>query len=227
MKLITYTNFGHTEMCRNMVRSFRKVNSYTPITIFCMDIESKDALESEGHECIVIDYKKCNSEAMDWGTLDYRDLIQNKFFIIKEQMEKYGDVIFCDSDLFYFQDPVPYIEGELEVADVVCQTDPPHTAICTGFLGLRPSEASYRVIDMVNDYNPDTDGIFDDQLRFIRYCVETRIPVVTLPQELFPNGNTFFNEGNECPNKYLIHANYMIGYETKVNALKNAGAWIV
>lgn len=228
MKLITYTNKAHCEMCRNMLHSFRLHNKKTPITVYSLDDYTRDYFEQYGFETRPMSHVQSKSENLDWSTPDYRQLIQNKFPAIKQELEETGNpVLFVDSDLFFYKNPVPYLNHILQEIPVAAQSDPPHTPICTGFFAVKPVQAVYDVINRVIDYNPATDGAYDDQLRFIRFMIETKTPIFSLPQNLFPNGHTAFIQKQNLPDKYLVHANYMVGHDTKKKALQDIGAWIV
>lgn len=230
MNIVTYTNAAHIKMCENMMLSAEKHFDITPY-IYCMDKESKDYFlqtkwNTNVRECSFV---ACKSGALDWGTPDYRVLIRNKFFAIKEVLlETNLPVLFCDSDIFFFKNPIPYLESihHQHSVNIITQTDPPHTPICTGFICLYPTQDVFTAIDFVNQQATDFSKVFDDQLGFIQAVYQNRLSFYSLEQSLFPNGNTFFNEKKLCPDKYIIHANYMVGHDTKVTALKGASAWI-
>jgi hypothetical protein len=67
------------------------------------------------------------------------------------------------------------------------------------------------------------------------------IKIMALNTLQFPNGLIYFNELHDNPKYrelqikfrqsilpvYFVHANWMIGMETKINALKKKGLWFV
>jgi len=225
MKCITYTNSGHIDLCENMIKSFRSVNSETEFIIYCMDDASYDFFENRGYTVKKADYVICKEGDHDWGNKEFRILIQNKFPIIKNELN--DKILFVDSDIFFYKDPIPHIENILNHCDIVSQSDLPGTPFCTGFFAVNPSKSVNTIIDKIIDYNPQTDGDYDDQLRFIKFVIETQTPIYVLDRYEFPNGHIGFIEKSSSDNKYMIHANYMIGHDVKVESLKNIGAWCV
>lgn len=231
MNLVTYTNGAHIKMCENMLLSASSFLTKNDPYIYCMDDESYSYFLQNGwkntRQCSFV---PCKSEALDWSSQDYRVLIRNKFFAIQQVLEETDEpILFCDSDIFFFKNPTQYLKDihKEHNVNIITQSDPPHTPICTGFICLYPTEEVYQAIDFVNTQSHNYSRTFDDQLDFIQVVYEKKIPYFALDQQLFPNGSTFFLQNEECPNKFIIHANYMIGHDTKVKALKEANAWIV
>jgi len=225
MKCVTYTNSGHIDLCENMLKSFELVNNKNKFIVYCMDNVSYDYFNGLGYTVKKTDHADCKEGNHDWGSKEFRTLIQNKFPIIKNELD--DKVLFVDNDIFFYKDPIPYLENILEHCDVVSQSDLPGTPFCTGFFAVNPSEKIEEVIDKITDYNPQTDGDYDDQLRFIKYIIETKTPIYVLDRYEFPNGHIGFIEKSSSDNKYIIHTNYMIGHDVKVDAMKKIGAWIL
>ena len=226
MKCITYTNYAHKDLCENMLRSFRKVNETTPFLVYCMDKQAYDWFEGKGFDARNAEYVEVESGHHDWGNQQFRKLIQNKFPIIKKELN--DQILFVDSDIYFFKDPIPYLEYLLTTSDVVSQSDLPGTELCSGFFAINPTEHVHNVIDMINNYDAGRDGEFyDDQLRWIHFLKETRTPVSVLDRHRFPNGHIEFIEKSSHKDKFIVHANYMVGHDKKVESLKSIGAWCV
>ena len=200
MKCITYTNNAHRDLCENMLKSFRAVNKSTPFLVYCMDEESYNWFDGKGYDARNATYVECGSDHHDWGNQQFRQLIQNKFPIIKKELD--DQVLFVDSDIYFFKDPIPYLEYLLTTTDVVSQSDLPGTELCSGFFAINPSEQVHNVIDHINDYDAERDGEFyDDQLRWIHFLKETRTPVNVLDRHRFPNGHIAFIENSSHKDK--------------------------
>ena len=48
--------------------------------------------------------------------------------------------------------------------------------------------------------------------------------VALLSEDLFPNGNVYYKQGRKN-NAMIIHNNWMVGIETKMNKFKEEGYW--
>ena len=229
MKCVTYTNESHIELCENMLKSFRRVNEETPFVVYCLDEKSYDYFTEKGYQTKKQCFVSSEDGNHDWGTTEFCKLIQNKFHIIREEY-KDKPVLFVDSDVFFFRDPIPHIQEYLKPCNIVIQSDLPGTPICTGFMALQRTDTLDSIIEKILDFKPEneTDKDFSDQRRFIRFLSESKVPepIYILDRYLFPNGHVEFTEKSSNSERYIVHANYMVGLETKINAFKSIGAWI-
>jgi hypothetical protein len=51
---------------------------------------------------------------------------------------------------------------------------------------------------------------------------------IPLPIDLFPNGKVYYETGDKESLKesaYIVHNNWMVGIETKINKFKEEGYW--
>jgi hypothetical protein len=47
-----------------------------------------------------------------------------------------------------------------------------------------------------------------------------------LSEDLFPNGNVYYQQGKK-ENAMIVHNNWMVGVETKMNKFKEEGLWFI
>jgi hypothetical protein len=130
--------------------------------------------------------------------------------------------------------------ADLDVDEWSCQYDtgarPGRSLICAGFTVWQPVRRHRRILRAICDGMLAQGELPSDQVVFNRLGDDLLGCVTLLRQDLFPNGSMCFgnkfrpHEPIDAPNydwsgAYMIHANWMIGIENKVAALKEAGLW--
>lgn len=113
---------------------------------------------------------------------------------------------------------------------------PAHASVCSGFSYWRPTEAQIRFCERLGDRIRDCEGRKHDQSVWDGAPQSWRRNVRLLPIRSFPNGSFCFgadglalsgrsDKGVDWREACIVHANYLVGMDAKVAALKSAGLW--
>jgi hypothetical protein len=184
-----------------------------------------------------------------WGTQSFRLLSVFRYIGIKFALNRFRTrVIYTDGDIVYLRDPASYLNAEpaLDRACVLAQSDrdvrrtgsPTHdpsppgrfAQICSGFTVWRPLATHLQIVRTIITAMARSKGAVGDQYTFNRLPPAVLRHVQVLPEDRFVNGSLYFGElGDPAMRRQLdpiiVHANWMRGIDTKIEALKEAGLW--
>jgi len=227
MKYVTYLNSGCIDICENMLISAEKVGiDMDNFFVACLDENSyqkfsylKNAFKYADEE--LTDYQEWTFDA-DSG---FRKIHYYKWPIIKKIYQEHKQLCWVDTDIVFLKDPSDYLSGH---KTFVAQNDYPGPRACGGFLVFNDSDITESLID---DMAANTTE--DDQI-LLNHCIEGayKTNYKPLPRDLFPNGKTYYelldidkNKEELKKNAYIVHNNWMIGIDTKMNKFKDEGYW--
>ncbi len=243
MKFISVFNYGVIEMAKNHILSLRKCGIYNHCS-YVTDKESAEELSSLGYEVVYISNVETNKNAFNFGTNDFNNLSYLRYHIIKKLLENGIDVWYLDVDIVVLRDLMPiYLtiknEQNKNKYDVCFQND--INMPCTGCMLLFAGTSASNFVNIViqNKDESTNDQIIVNSIlkmnpKLINYF---RFSFYTFPNGVLFFGSDFVNvpeylkgikEEYEKTEKdtYLVHANWMVGDETKKNAMKKYGLWI-
>jgi len=129
---------------------------------------------------------------------------------------------------------------EFSDKDIVMQND--INMPCCGCMLFYPNNITTKITDfMYNCKSFSHDGSTNDQIILARLLMQNQnsIKIHLFDHEQFVNGLIYFNELSDNPTYrklqlafrqtekplYFVHANWMIGIDNKISALKNKGLW--
>ncbi len=192
-------------------------------------------------------------EYHDFGTQPFRRLSISRYIAIKFALLTFRHrTIYADGDIVFLGDPAYYLDSEpaLKRDCVLAQNDrnvrfsgdefrcqyepgcfPQKSEICSGFTVWMPLSKHHRIVDSIimrllrYSTTPSDQMIFNSLPRHLRRHVQL------LPEDKFVNGSFYFGlpENNRSLrgelDPVIVHANWMVGVETKTNAFKKAGLW--
>ena len=113
---------------------------------------------------------------------------------------------------------------------------PKNASVCAGFSYWRPTEAQLKFCERIGDKVRQREGRQHDQTIWNKAADSWRRNVRLLPIRSFPNGSFCFGENGlalssptencvDWREACMVHANYLVGMNAKVAALKSAGLW--
>jgi hypothetical protein len=125
-----------------------------------------------------------------------------------------------------------------ENADIYFQSD--INMLCTGCMLFFPNQKTIELTDHIfNERSTNSDN--NDQIYLNHYLRSSPLNIKILDPNLFPNGLLFFSELSD--NLYFrkfqedfknskhpvmfVHANFMVGTDKKIVALKNKNLWFI
>jgi hypothetical protein len=145
-------------------------------------------------------------------------------------------LVYLDSDIAVFKDPLPYLKSRLEEQSLWFQCDENSEALacsdinrcgnpCTGLIAMRLDETTRPVFKNLYSIDSETwkTAVTDQDYIFNR-LKQLQVGYKTLERGMFPNG-VFINKYKES-DPYLLHFNYMVGTQ-KQAVMKRKGCWLV
>lgn len=237
--VFTVSSDGYKYLTWNLWLLLQRLKVPWKLCILCLDRESQEffskiamipsrlfLMPSSSHE---------HKTPCLFGSQTFKRMNRMKLKAL-EQLSARADIetlVFLDSDIAVFRDPVPYLQDLLKEHSIVFQCDEKESFECSnggacpnpcsGVIALRTSAGHARIFSIEDELwksaLTDQDYILTQMLRF-------KTPFATLPRELFPNG--IFLSGNRYKEKdpYLVHFNYIVGMD-KVRSMKQKECWLV
>ncbi|CAM6128967.1 unnamed protein product [Calypogeia fissa] len=195
-------------------------------------------------------------ENLDFGTIQYQRLLLSRTQLVAEFLEIGKSVLIADNDAVWLSDPFPYLEGDYG-AHVVSPKDGTNESvedeiICGGFLYLKQSPTTNRVWREVTKrhealvaramenhelayFEESEQIVLNEIFRMERNMGEPGGEIEPLrghflDQLHFPHGIIYFDLGWPQANNVepvVIHNNWMVGYEAKLDRFRSYGLWRV
>lgn len=223
MKYLTYLNSGCKDICDNMLLSAEKVGiSNSDFIIVAFDRPIFEYYKKKGIETEL--FEDVPEEPYHNWTWDeqskFRALVKNKWAIIKKYYEIHKPLMWLDTDIVFLKNPTSFLE---QMKNPTFQIDFPVKCACTGLMYFPECELSSNIINSLGIQNTE-----DDQIVCNNY-IETnglKKDIDFFNLHYFPNGGYFFDaKGTDVDNAVMLHCNYIVGLENKINRLKDTGVW--
>ena len=230
---ISVSNMGCIDLTMNHLESLKRVGM-TNYMAYAIDSECYETLRSKGYNTFLLgrdDLKDFHG----WQTKTFDYMSFMRYHVIDNLLRQGKTVWYLDVDSVVLQNLNPYVEFMRGKFDAALQDD--CYMLCTGCMLFFPTALSLMkpMVDMKRfDIN--------DQAYFEQFLNKSKLRIGALSRHQFPNGLLYFNEDNENP-KYLamqrefrrldrsqvmfVHANWMIGLQTKIDALKSKELWFL
>lgn len=224
MKFLTFLNKGCLDICKNMLISAENVGiDKSDFYIACLDKASYDGLSDYPNAFMWIGVDYINqklSEYQNW-TFDansgFRTIVKYKWRIIQEIYRQYKELCWVDTDIVFKENPVDYVK---EQEEVLFQSDAPGSTLCSGFMVFNDSEECE---NMINDCALDEEE--DDQILVNKIALDNYYDnIALLNEDLFPNGHIYYQQGRK-ENAVIVHNNWMVGIEAKIQHFKDENLW--
>jgi hypothetical protein len=237
---ISVFNLGGIPLALNHLESLRRQNIQN-YRAYVTDKESYDILLEKGHpaELIIETQENLTREKANFGTTEFNTLSYTRYKVILDLLDKGHPVWYLDVDTVVLQNLNDvYSDLNGTVYHAAMQDD--INMLCTGCMLLFPRPTTIKLIQTIYENRTSSEN---DQIILMRILMQNRntINILALNKLQFPNGLLYFNELDnnhrfrELQIKfkqsilpvYFVHANWMIGMETKINAFKKKGLWFV
>jgi len=223
MKYLTYLNSGCKDICDNMILSAEKVGiSKNDFIIIAFDRPIYDYYSKKEFDVELFDDVP-EQQYHNW-TWDenskFRALVKNKWVLIKKYFEKNKPLMWLDTDVVFLKNPSAFLE---QMKNPTFQIDFPVKCACTGLMYFPDCELSQKIIDDLGAQNTE-----DDQLVCNNYLEKNELKkqVDFFNLNYFPNGGYFFDaKGTNIDTAIMLHCNYIVGLENKINRLKETKVW--
>lgn len=223
MKYLTFLNSGCINICKNMLISAQKVGiNMNDFFIACLDISAYEALTDYPRTFLWETPKKDSNitDYQDW-TFDkesgFRKVVKNKWKIIQEVYNSFPELCWVDTDIVFKKNPTDLIQNQDEI---LFQSDRPGSTLCSGFMVFNSTSECNKLIKDCALNDDEDDQLIVNKIALDKYYDN----VALLNEDLFPNGHVYYNE-NRKENAIIVHNNWMIGVDTKIQHFKDEKLW--
>lgn len=221
MKFLTFLNFGCLEICLNMLKSAENVGiNMDDFMIACMDKDSYESLSSKGYKECFLYMDQTLKEYQNWtfnSNSGFRKIVRHKWKIIDQVHQKYPNLIWVDTDIVFKENPIDVLSGHKEV---LFQSDAPGSTLCTGFIVFNDSKECRQLVSECGSDETDDDQLIMNRIALSKYNDHIAI----LSEDLFPNGHMYYQQGKK-DNAMIVHNNWMVGVDTKIQKFKEEKLW--
>lgn len=232
---ISICNYGYIDMAENLILSMKK-NNIENYIIYVLDDKSFTTLHNKGYNTVLYkDINKTNDHI--FGTVEFDEITFIRWEIINLLLKEGKTVWFLDIDIVLLDNLNNYIEN-LKHYEFCIQND--INMMCAGCMLFFPTENTIYLSKLIYE-NRNTEGIINDQILLNRILENNfnKIKIHILDYNIFPNGLLYFKELDKNPiwrniqekfrkntsNIKLVHANWMVGKNNKIKALKEKNLW--
>jgi len=217
MKVISITNYGTIEITLNLIKSIENLN-YDYI-IYTLDDKVESELKSLNKKT-KLHSKLFDCDYNSFSTLVFNQICKEKIKVICDQLASCEeDVLYLDSDVVLLRDISQYIDDNINDFNFLIQYD---ELVCPGCIYIKNTEESKIFFNHLYDI---IDPTYRDDQHYINTILDT-INYGKLDRSLYPTGKTYFTEKVQV-NPYLVHNNYLIGNNDKINRFKENNMWFI
>lgn len=221
MKFLTFLNSGCIDICKNMLISANNVGiNMNDFYIACLDLNSYEELKNYPNAFLYKDLKI--KEYQDWtfgSNSGFRNIVKNKWEIIESIYDKHPNLCWVDTDIVFLENPLEYIENSEEI---LFQKDSPGSVLCSGFMVFNETSVCKELIKECSSYKTEDDQIIVNKIALEKYYNN----IALLNENLFPNGYSYYTE-NKKENAIIVHNNWMVGIENKIQKFKEEKLWFL
>lgn len=221
MKLLTFLNSGCLDICLNMLKSAENVDiNMDDFIIACMDEEVYKSLILKGYKGSFLYVNQNLKEYQDWtfeNNSGFRNIVRHKWKIIDQIYKKHPNLIWVDTDIVFKENPIELLTGHSEI---LFQSDSPGSTLCTGFIVFNETKECRKFVEECGSDETDDDQLIANRIGLSKYNDHIAI----LSEDLFPNGNVYYQQGRK-DNAMIVHNNWMVGVDTKIQKFKEEKLW--
>jgi hypothetical protein len=190
--------------------------------IACLDDDVYKSLLLRGYKGAFLYMNQDLRDYQDW-TFDknsgFRNIVRYKWKIIDEIHQKHPNLMWVDTDIVFKENPVELLSGHEEV---LFQTDAPGSTICTGFMVFNETSECRQLVAECGADETDDDQLIMNRIGLSKYNDH----IALLSEDLFPNGHVYYQQ-NRKDNAMIVHNNWMVGVETKIQKFKEENLWFL
>jgi hypothetical protein len=241
--IVSISNYGFKNLTLNWITNLYKLG-FNKFVVFCFDQELYEFLSEKGYKnnlAIVpsnwLDFKISKSFS-SWATKDYNQITQAKPQIWYQLLKLKLNIFFSDSDVAWLNkniiDHLKFIY-EYSTADLLFSVDQEHrnNYYNTGLFMAKCTPYSIDLfLNLINEQRKSPEHSID-QIVLGNMLKKTKFNdsrIIGLDPILFASGKVFLHDKlnkrfNLTP--YTFHANYLVGIEAKINALKANNLWFL
>lgn len=241
--VFTVTSDGYKYYTWNLYKMLQALQVPWKLCILCLDKESYAFFQRiavipcrlyqiSGQQIL-------HKDPVLFGSTAFKRMNRMKLKALEEfsQRPDLETILFLDSDIAVFQDPLPeiqrYLEShplwfqcdEKEEGSFVCSKEDSCPNPCTGVIAMRlTAESRPQLKDIFKIVDPTWKESLTDQDYILKRMQETGIAYATLKRDAFPNGIFIAENRYKQASPYLLHFNYILGKDKK-RIMKQKDCW--
>jgi hypothetical protein len=242
--LFTVTSDGYKHFTWNLQLFFQKVNPTVPLCILCLDRESYDFFNRiaflPSRPFFMEGPRFEHKQPAVFGTTPFKRLTKMKLKALQElsQRTDIDKLIYIDSDIALFHDPLPILNECWSTAPLWFQCDEANKGVytcsnvdncsnaCTGVIAMLLTEETRPLYNKLYSIEDGWKSATTDQDYVNQRLATLKIPYKTLSRDKFPNGiflsDNHYKEGDPV----LLHFNQIVGIDKK-RFMKNKDCWLL
>jgi hypothetical protein len=239
--VFTITSDGYKYLTWNLWLTLQRLSLPWHLCILCLDRESKRFFDTIAMiPCRLYEGPRINHKSpLPYGTDQFKRLVASKINALRDlsQVPTIKNLVYLDSDITVFSDPLPPLKDYLHDDPLWFQCDETYSggvcanhdhcpAPCTGIIAMR-----------LEGQRPNFDRLFTvaadewaksetDQDYIQRRLISEGIEYKTLNRGQFPNGTFITGDAYKMTAPCLLHFNFIIG-QGKQQTMRRLGYWYV
>ncbi|CAH1776442.1 unnamed protein product [Owenia fusiformis] len=229
--ILTFVDKAYFKMFWNMRLSLQKINKHlTDIMLpICRDEFSFRKLKSMDVRCYFAGTKSNKTGLARYGTMQFNKETNAKIHWLLQCLQLGYNTLLTDGDIVYKKDPLLHLN--CSDCDIIIQENIAKGELNSGFMFVRNMNASIRVFKKVAKLATDAKFSTHDQVyvnRILRPMLKrktNRAPKIkVLDRTKFVTGQNFKKYWNRR-SVVMIHNNFKIGLDPKIERFKKYGMW--
>ncbi|XP_038044380.1 UDP-D-xylose:L-fucose alpha-1,3-D-xylosyltransferase 1-like [Patiria miniata] len=238
--MLTTTNLGFLDMTMNMLASVRRVGICVNTTIIAEDEKVYQYLHKKAQGDPAVHVVETNSGLMPSSELrryknrSYLDLTNKRQGYYFSLLELGFEILFTDSDTFWFRDPFPFFQGDFDMSMLDPRSPYPirtsKSHFCSGFIYMKPTNVTLLFVkEWIQSLKKKRimDQIMMNML--LQDDKPVHVNIKPLDIKLFPTGPPFYDflAKNASYSAVVMHAASIHGHDEKVRKFKSSNMWLV
>lgn len=232
--VLASTNAAFLDFTYNWLESVRRIGALPYTVIVAEDGAAFDALKNISDVDVLRAGELSSSKKLDWHTREYNLLVNKRPEHILNFLAKGYDVMWTDVDIVWLQNPFPYFEGD--DYDLFSHVDLMLTPIthylCSGFVYYKCNNKTIELMTKWMEALASLKGITPNQQSFKRVISKmVNLKIKTLNVTQFVPGRNYFDKTwrKKHPEykPVILHNNFIVGHDQKVNRFKQIGMWYI
>jgi rhamnogalacturonan II specific xylosyltransferase len=244
MKYVTFTTKGSCRLCENFLLSTRKVGIEPNVVVYCLDTESYDTIKNK-YQCETKLFEvPVGDNFHEYGRHEFRRVTEAKIQIILRELEGNESLVYTDCDVVFLKDPTEFILGVDDTIkkdnnrdiDIYFASDSPFMDICTGFMYIKNRHSIHELFKLFFNMSYQygrigSECMYDQEIinQILKQNeLKEELKVAIYPTNFVMNGHLYWNEPKKrTGNETVVHVNFTIGEENKINRLREANLWYI
>lgn len=236
--LVSIYNNACVNMALNFLTSLKKVGIDDKHISYVTDQKTFDIITNNGFKAVLVKEFDLGEDKMNFATERFNLLCFKRYTIIHELLQKHEYVWHLDVDTVVLGDIIEYFNSSpvYHNFDMIFQNDLWNTNLCCGCMLIKSNKHTINFAKFLSKQNITH---MNDQVFLCNILSKNDILSIGLfPFVHFVNGEIYFKDTETFPDireifknskepLYFIHANCMIGLDTKIKALKEKGVWFL